>query len=312
MVKLPEVFCTVMQSLLKDEYEAYMLSYEQPRYYGLRVNTTKVSAAQLEELVPFSLRQIPFISNGYYYQETDEPAKHPYYYAGLYYLQEPSAMTPAELLPIEAGDVVLDLCAAPGGKTTQLAARLNGTGTLLANDISASRARGLLKNIELSGVPNCYVTAESPEKLAACYPNCFDKILVDAPCSGEGMFRKEPALIHSWLEKGPAVYREMQRTILDSAVKMLRPGGMLLYSTCTFSPMEDEETVAYVLEQYPELSLTVLPKQAGFRDGMPPYEGCIHIVLRARAIFWLYCKKEILSHYVPYRWKQSIKIVQQY
>ena len=277
MVKLPEVFCTVMQSLLKDEYEAYMLSYEQPRYYGLRVNTTKVSAAQLEELVPFSLRQIPFISNGYYYQETDEPAKHPYYYAGLYYLQEPSAMTPAELLPVEQGDCVLDLCAAPGGKATQLAAKLNGTGVLLANDISVSRARGLLKNIELNGVSNCYVTAEAPEKLAGQYPEGFDKILVDAPCSGEGMFRKEPSLIRSWIERGPAVYHEMQIEILDAAVKMLRPGGLLLYSTCTFSKTEDEENVAYLLHRYPELILKDLPHPAGFQNGLQPYGQCIRI-----------------------------------
>ncbi|MDO5573368.1 MAG: RsmB/NOP family class I SAM-dependent RNA methyltransferase [bacterium] len=276
-MRLPDTFCKEMKELLDTEYEDYILSFEKPRHYGLRINTTKLSKEQFEQIVPFQVKEIPFISNGFYYQENDEPAKHPFYYAGLYYLQEPSAMTPAELLPVEQGDCVLDLCAAPGGKATQLAAKLNGTGVLLANDISVSRARGLLKNIELNGVPNCYVTAEAPEKLARQYPECFDKILVDAPCSGEGMFRKEPSLIRSWIERGPAVYHEMQTEILDAAVKMLRPGGLLLYSTCTFSKTEDEETVAYLLQRYPELILKELPHPAGFQNGLPPYGQCIRI-----------------------------------
>lgn len=277
MMNLPEAFLTSMKKLLTNEYDAYIESFQQPRYYGLRVNTARISTEAFEKITPFPIRRIPFVSNGYYYEETEEPAKHPYYFAGLYYLQEPSAMTPAEYLPIEEGDVVLDLCAAPGGKTTELGAKLHRTGTLLANDISASRAKALLKNVELCGISNCYVTAETPEKLEHCYPETFDKILVDAPCSGEGMFRKEPSLRKSWLEKGPAEYHEMQKKIMDSAVKMLKPGGMLLYSTCTFSVLEDENTIACLLSQHPEMQLLELPKKAGFQDGIAPYPQCIRI-----------------------------------
>lgn len=277
MFNLPEEFKASMQKLLGNEYEAYMMSFENPRHYGLRVNTAKISPEVFEEIVPFQVKRIPFIPNGYYYDGVTEPAKHPYYYAGLYYLQEPSAMTPAALLLIEEGDRVLDLCAAPGGKATELGARLRGKGILVANDISASRARGLLKNIELQGIANCYVTAETPEKLAEYYPEAFDKILVDAPCSGEGMFRKEPALIKSWLERGPATYHAIQKEIMASAIRMLRPGGLLLYSTCTFSYEEDEATIEDVLKQYPEMKLMDLSKEHGFREELQPYEQCVRI-----------------------------------
>ena len=276
-MNLPSDYIRSMQELLGDEYSEYINCFEQPRHYGLRVNITKISVEQFLKISPFSLTKIPFISNGFYYDEAEAPAKHPYYYAGLYYLQEPSAMLPAELLPIEAGYRVLDLCAAPGGKATELGAKLNGTGILYANDISASRAKSLLKNLEMHGIANCYVTAEEPKKLATHFTEYFDKILVDAPCSGEGMFRKEPALIKSYEEKGPAYYAALQKEIVTEAVKMLRPGGMLLYSTCTFSKLEDEDTIQYILDTFSDMKLCKPVKKDGFCDGIAPLNDCIRI-----------------------------------
>lgn len=188
---LPEKFQKEMEILLGDEYQAFKESYDRQPENGLRLNRRKVTGEEFLTRSPFLLKKIPWIDNGYTY-ETGTPAKDPYYYAGLYYLQEPSAMTPANRLSPEPGDYVLDLCAAPGGKATELGAKLNGEGLLLANDISNSRAKALLKNLELMGIPNIYVTSETSEKLAKILPEFFDKILVDAPCSGEGMFRKEP------------------------------------------------------------------------------------------------------------------------
>ncbi|MCI6675610.1 MAG: RsmB/NOP family class I SAM-dependent RNA methyltransferase [Clostridiales bacterium] len=267
-MNLPESFQEQMKRLLKEEYEDYIHSFEQTRVYGLRVNTSKISTEQFEQLCPFSIHKIPWTPNGYYYEGTEKPAKHPYYFAGLYYLQEPSAMTPAHLLPIEPGDRVLDVCAAPGGKSTELAAKLNGTGLLVSNDISNSRAKALLKNLELFGVSNAIVMSESPHKLADRFPQYFDKILIDAPCSGEGMFRKEPAVIKSWLEHGNEFYAKLQREIVTDALKMLRPGGMLLYSTCTFSPLENEATVQYMMEICPELEIVPVERYEGFGQGL--------------------------------------------
>lgn len=181
-------------------------------------------------------------------------------------------MAPAAVLPVCPGDKVLDLCAAPGGKSTELGARLQGEGLLVSNDISNSRAKALLKNLELFGIPNICVTSETPEKLTSVFGPYFDKILVDAPCSGEGMFRKDPDLIKSWLERGPEYYAPIQRQILKSAAAMLKPGGMLLYSTCTFAKLEDEDTIQWILEEEPDLELVPIEPwegACGGFDGMP-------------------------------------------
>lgn len=207
---LPEKFQKEMEILLGDEYQAFKESYDRQPENGLRLNRRKVTGEEFLTRTPFLLKKIPWIDNGYTYG-TGTPAKDPYYYAGLYYLQEPSAMTPANRLSPEPGDYVLDLCAAPGGKATELGAKLNGEGLLLANDISNSRAKALLKNLELMGIPNIYVTSETSEKLAKILPEFFDKILVDAPCSGEGMFRKEPRMMADWEQQGPEYYSKLQR-----------------------------------------------------------------------------------------------------
>lgn len=267
--KLPEAFLEYMKELLGDEYEAYLNSGRCGGFRGLRVNTSKVEAEKFEEISPFPLKRIPWIPNGFYLDADATASLHPYYAAGLYYLQEPSAMTPAAFLPIQEGERVLDLCAAPGGKATELAARLKGTGLLVANDISNSRAKGLLKNLEQLGQGNILVTCESPERLASYFPEFFDKILVDAPCSGEGMFRKDPSMVKDWTEHGPDWYAPIQREIAEQAVRMLKPGGMLLYSTCTFSPRENEGTVAHLLEYDPSFQVLPLPEYEGFAPGRP-------------------------------------------
>ncbi len=269
MMYLPEPFCDEMKRILGEEYPDYLASMEQSRRFGLRVNTAKITVEEFERICPFPIRRIPFVSNGFFYEENVQPAKHPYYFAGLYYLQDPSAMTPASRLPIEEGDVVLDLCAAPGGKATELAAKLHGTGLLIANDISAKRAKALLKNIELFGVTNSFIVTEYPRKLAEYFTGFFDKILIDAPCSGEGMFRKEPSMVKAWEQNGPDFYSKLQREIVEDALSMLKPGGMLLYSTCTFSPLEDEGTVDYLLREHPNLSLVEMEGYEGFVKGKP-------------------------------------------
>ena len=256
-MNLPETFQNNMKDLFHENYEKYIQSFEEKPYNGLRINTSKISVEDFLKINPFELTPIPWTTNGFYYSENDRPSKHPYYYAGLYYLQEPSAMTPAQILPIEPGDFVLDTCAAPGGKSTELAAKLNGTGLLFTNDISASRAQALLKNLELFGIQNSFVCSEDIPKLAQYFPCYFDKILIDAPCSGEGMFRKEPSIIKSWVERGNNYYVQLQKNIVENAIKMLKPGGQLVYSTCTFSQSENEDIIEYILALEP--SLRVIP-----------------------------------------------------
>ena len=269
-MNLPSAFEEKMKYLLGAEYNNYLDCFDEPRHYGLRVNTAKISVEDFLKISPWPLKKIPWIHNGFYYDgENCQPAKHPYYFAGLYYLQEPSAMTPADRLPIEPGDKVLDVCAAPGGKATELGARLNGTGVLAANDLSNSRAKGLLKNIELMGIGNVLVLSEEPGKLIPYFTEYFDKILIDAPCSGEGMFRKDRKMIRAWEEHGPDYFARIQKSIITQAAQMLKPGGMILYSTCTFSPEENEQTIEYLLEQYSDFDVCEIEGYEGFTCGMP-------------------------------------------
>lgn len=274
-MNLPEKFTEQMRELLGSEYELYEKSLEEPRACGLRVNTSKISVSRFLELTPFTLTPIPWVENGFYYDSSEAVAKHPHYYAGLYYIQEPSAMIPASRLPVERGERVLDLCAAPGGKATELGAKLSGTGLLVANDISNSRAKGLLKNLELFGLGNILVTSETPKRLAQVCPEFFDKILIDAPCSGEGMFRKDASMIRSWMEQGPEYYAALQRDILQEAVKMLKPGGMILYSTCTFARKENEENIRYLTALRPDLHTVPMEWCEGFAEG--DFKDCIRI-----------------------------------
>ena len=269
-MNLPIAFVDKMKRLLGDEFEDYIACYEENRLYGLRVNTKKISVEEFQRICPFDIKPIPWIENGFYYDgEQVQAAKHPYYFAGLYYLQEPSAMTPANRLPIEPGDKVLDVCAAPGGKATELGAKLQGEGVLMANDISNSRAKGLLKNIEVFGIGNVFVLSEEPGKLVDYFPEYFDKILIDAPCSGEGMFRKDKKMVKAWEEHGPEFFAKIQRSIVTQAAQMLKPGGMMLYSTCTFDPEENEGTIEHLLKEFPEFIIREISPYDGFATGKP-------------------------------------------
>ena len=259
---LPEKFIQHMQELLGDEFEEFLASYDEEPASGLRVNPMKVSFERFGELYK-KLERVPWAEGGFYVQ-TEEgesaPSKHPYYHAGLYYLQEPSAMAPGALLPVTQGCRVLDLCAAPGGKSTQIGARLAGSGILVSNDISASRARALLKNIELFGIGNVLILSESPDKLATVFSGYFDRIIIDTPCSGEGMFRKVHAVAKNWEQYGSAYYADLQKQIIPHAIEMLAPGGIMIYSTCTFSPLEDEDSLDLILKEHPEMHVIAFPE----------------------------------------------------
>ena len=276
-IKISEEFLNNMKELLGDEdYEAYRASFEEERLYGLRVNTQKIAPDVFVKKTNLMLNPIPWIQNGFYYNGEERPAKDPYYYAGLYYLQEPSAMTPANLLPIVPGDKVLDLCAAPGGKSTELGVKLKGEGILVSNDISSSRAKALLKNLELWGIDNICVTSEEPEKLKNTFGSFFDKILVDAPCSGEGMFRKDEDMVKSYEIHGPQYYAPIQKNIMEQAVDMLVPGGLILYSTCTFSVCENEEVIQEILDCHEDMELLKLPLFEGASEGIG-LSGCLRL-----------------------------------
>lgn len=271
MITLPEAFEQEMKQLLgEEEYEAYRKTFDEAVHRGLRVNNGKISTEEFLRRTDIPLKKVPWIPNGFYYdEESCNPAKDADYYAGLYYLQEPSAMTPASRLPIEPDDRVLDLCAAPGGKATELGSRIGEGGMLLANDISNSRAKALLRNLEIQGVGRLLVTSEDPEKLVALYPAFFDKILLDAPCSGEGMFRKESSMLRYYSENGPEHYVPIQKKLIEQAYQMLAEGGELLYSTCTFSVKENEEVIAGLLDAHPDMEVQeITPGYEGFAPGV--------------------------------------------
>ncbi|TBL81415.1 NOL1/NOP2/sun family putative RNA methylase [Paenibacillus thalictri] len=267
-IQLPKAFSDKMKRLLGTEYADFLASYDDPRWFGLRVNTLKLPAEAFQRLSSFRLTPIPWTSTGFYYEDGDRPGKHPYYHAGLYYIQEPSAMAPAELLDAVPGDRVLDLCAAPGGKSTQIAAKLQGEGLLVVNDIHADRVKALVKNLELAGVRNAVVLNERPDKLTGPFAAYFDKILIDAPCSGEGMFRKDEEMAKQWQPDHPQHYAAMQRELLDQAAEMLKPGGRIVYSTCTFSPEENEAMIAQFAARHPEFMIEPIPAAHGFRYGI--------------------------------------------
>lgn len=247
---LPEAFLQRMGAQLGSEYPAFLESLERPRAVALRFNPLKGE----RPVLPFVGAPVPWEPEGFYYDPETRPGLHVYHEAGVYYLQEASAMAPVALLDPKPGERVCDLCAAPGGKTTQIAGRMLGRGFLVCNEINPKRAKILSRNIERMGVANALVTNEHPETLASRFPGFFDRVLVDAPCSGEGMFRKEEAAVTDWSQETVQMCARRQREILDSAARLVRPGGRLVYSTCTFAPEEDEETVAAFLEAHPEFT----------------------------------------------------------
>ena len=278
---LPETFLRRMQEDLGDEFPQFLASYDQQRHQALRLNRIKKteSGESMEKALTalFHMERVPWAQDGYYYDPATYPGKHPYHEAGLYYIQEPSAMAPVGFLNVTPGDRVLDLCAAPGGKSTQIGALLKGEGLLFANEINPSRAKILSENVERMGLSNACVTNETPERLAEAFPEYFDKILVDAPCSGEGMFRKNEIALTEWSEENVTLCGERQDGILDEAAKMLRPGGRLVYSTCTFSKWENEGSIGRFLERHPEFSLVKGLTFKASDDIEIPFDGELRI-----------------------------------
>jgi NOL1/NOP2/sun family putative RNA methylase len=270
-VKLPEAFIDKMKRLLGAEAEALLASYDEPKAQALRVNPLKLSPERLAELAPFPLSPVPWCRTGFYYEEGAAPGKHPFHAAGLYYIQEPSAMYPAAALEAAPGERVLDLCAAPGGKTTHLGGALQGQGLLVANEYEAKRAKALSENVERLGLRNCIVLNETPERLTSRFEGFFDRILVDAPCSGEGMFRKDPEAAAYWSEAHVEACARTQSDVLDAAYAMLKEGGTFVYSTCTFSPEENERSISQLLTRYPDLELLPMPLTGGVSPGVPAW-----------------------------------------
>jgi len=250
-----------MQGLLGDEYFAFLESYAQPPSAGLRVNTLKVSPEDFQAISPFPLSPVPWCPAGFYItpEPNHSPGKHPFHAAGMYYQQEPSAMAVAELLHPKPGERVLDLAAAPGGKTTHLACLMAGQGVLVANETHPRRAWELAENLERWGACHTVLLNETPERLAASFRDYFDKVLLDAPCSGEGMFRKSDVARREWTPQHVLSCAQRQSAILKEAARVVRPGGLLAYSTCTFAPEENEAVIARFLREQPQFELTETP-----------------------------------------------------
>lgn len=278
MRTLPTAFVEAMKKRLADEYSAFMNSYDEESVSGLRINTLKMTLDEFTRLnnqIPLGER-IPWTKDGFYSKPDARPGKHPFYHAGLYYIQEPSAMAPVNLLQVQEGDKVLDLCAAPGGKSVQIAGDMGSTGVLVTNDIHPDRTKVLARNMELYGVTRAVVLNERPERIAQALPQWFDKVLVDAPCSGEGMFRKDPDMVRAWEREPVLTYAAMQQEILDSAAQLVKPGGTLVYSTCTFSPEENEASIARFLSKHPEYEVMPVDLKHGFAPGRPEWAAaCI-------------------------------------
>lgn len=249
-----EQFDARMKSLLKGEYDDFKKALLEKPVKGLYLNRNKKNVERV--LDQNYVEHHPIVENGYLYDENYHPGRSAYFLAGLYYIQEPSAMLVADALPIEPDDFVLDMCAAPGGKSCEIASRLTGEGVLIANDIEASRARILSENIERFGLDNTIVTNVDPMRFTKQFQEAFDKIVLDAPCSGEGMFRKLEQAIDTWSEEKVLECAHIQKNLLKGAYEMLKQGGMVIYSTCTYSYEENEVMVHYAVD---ELGFELLP-----------------------------------------------------
>lgn len=276
---LPQDFIKRMKEYLGEEYDAFIASYENQEVKGIRFRPIKGDDIRQDEMKKLSekvlnrldgVSDIPWVNYGFSYCDNDEalrPGKHPYHEAGVYYIQEPSAMSPVAYLDVKPGDRVLDLCAAPGGKSTQIAALMHGQGILVSNEIMPDRAKILSENIERMGVRNALVISEDPRNISDRFAGFFDRILVDAPCSGEGMFRRSETAVNEWSLENVDICAKRQEWILDEAAKMLSPGGRLVYSTCTFSKEEDEQSVEKFLSRHDDFRLAEMQLFDGMRRG---------------------------------------------
>lgn len=278
----PSNFLRKMETLLGDEFPAFAASYDSPHRVGLRANTLKIPIADFISKSPFPLTPVgAYEPAGFVVDGDARPGIHPYHAAGLYYLQEPAAMAAAAQLAPQPGELVLDLAAAPGGKATHLISLMNDEGLLVANEINAGRARLLAENMERWGPRNVLITQETPERLAEHFGPIFDRVLLDAPCSGEGMFRREGAF--DWSENIVLACARRQDLILKTAARLVRPGGRLLYATCTFSPEENEGVIAAFLSQHADFELLPPAHHPGFGVGRPEWAGEIELAAERRA-----------------------------
>ncbi len=254
MKNLPKDFLNRMQSLLGEDFEKFLKSYDEKPSRAFRVNTEKISKEDFEKIDIFNTEKIPFAENGYYF-DFEKIGNHPYHHAGMIYVQEPAAMAPAECVEIEKNWKILDMCASPGGKSTQLRNKLGEGGILISNEIVPSRCKTLTGNIERLGLRNTVTTCMDSSRIAKTFPETFDMIMVDAPCSGEGMFRKDDVAIEEWSQGNVKMCAERQAEILENAAKCLKCGGYIVYSTCTFSLEENEMTVDEFLSSHPDFEI---------------------------------------------------------
>ena len=259
MTNLPKQFLSEMKEILGNEYEDFLKSYDEPKTTGLRLNTMKLTEDKLKKLNLFKLENIPWAKEGFYYDETiNRPGKNPLHEAGAYYLQEPSAMSVVPKLDIQEGDKVLDLCAAPGGKSTYILSKLNDTGLLVSNEINPTRIKALGENLERFGAKNCIITNTDSNNLRKVFQGYFDKIVIDAPCSGQGMFRKDDIAIQDWSHSKVLECQSIQREIIRDGFDMLSDGGILVYSTCTFSKEENEVIINEFMDEYRDVAELVI------------------------------------------------------
>ena len=286
MIQLPDEFIKKMKGLLGEECDAFIKNYEKERALGLRINPLKEAPGEFARHAPFDLEPVLWAEEGYYYKAEQRPGKHPYHDAGVYYIQEPSAMAVVELLDPKPGENILDLCAAPGGKTTHIAGRLKGKGFLLSNEIHPARAKILSQNVERMGIANAVVTNEDSRSLADKFPTFFDRIVVDAPCSGEGMFRKDEAARLEWSPAHVEICGERQKEILDNAASMLKPGGTIVYSTCTFSPEENEQVIEAFLFSHPQFYVEDKGERTGLSPGRVQWSKTGNVDLKKTFRIW--------------------------
>ena len=274
MKQLPVEFQNRMKTLLGIEYEDYISALNEPPVRGFRVNTDKISLEDFKKINVFSDDVIPYVENGFYF-DYDKIGNHPYHHAGAIYIQEPGAMAPAECIDIDPDWTVLDMCAAPGGKSTQLKNKLNTDSVIVSNEIVPSRCKILTGNFERMGFRNAVTTCMDSSRIAKTFPKTFDLIMVDTPCSGEGMFRKDDVAIDEWSEENVKKCAERQAEILDNAVLALKDGGYIIYATCTFSLEENEMTVDSFLERHPEFEIMPVTERVANNttDGIS-FEGC--------------------------------------
>ena len=274
MKQLPKEYESRMKALLREDFESYLNELQNPPVKAFRVNTDKISLEDFEKINVFGAEKIPYVENGYYL-DYEKVGNHPYHHAGLIYVQEPAAMAPAECVDIKPDWFVLDMCAAPGGKSTQLKNKLGENGVLVSNEIISSRCKILTGNIERLGLKNTVVTCMDTEKLASRFQNTFDLVMVDAPCSGEGMFRKEEIAVSEWSNENVLMCAKRSAEILENAVKTLKSGGYIVYATCTFSLEENEMTIDAFLQNHPEFELVPANERVvkSTADGVK-FSGC--------------------------------------